>query len=517
MRYNRIFYFTAFFLFSASIFPQAPATDFNPTQKLQSPLSLHSADNFSAWPDPAVEFHQQYLNPGQLKLLKILEQKNYPNKKAHRKFSNDDKLISEYLCRTWDDSMSVWIAANRTEYTYSPEGFLESQTYATWNAVEWLPTIRFLATNNSSGNRILVLRQQWGGSDWLNVYQEENTYNSDQLVEERTASLWQNENWEFFEQHHFSYIQEFMISDTTRRWNASVNLWENHALSVTDYTLIDGNRIYSIRFNADSSGNWQPFSLANYEYDPLDGSTTILNQVWENGDWENRRRQVNRYDAQGNWLSALVQNWTNQAWVNNSLNESIYDASGFPIEQSLKLWENGQWVNSSRMLFTYNPESFLVETIRQQGQDSSGWVNDFRSLYQRDGAGHQTELLQQDWEAGQWKNVTKCNTSYQSLTAINDDAPGIRAYTLTQNYPNPFNPGTVIRYSVPANSSVRLTVYDITGRRVRTLIAENKAAGKYAVEWDGTNDAGRLVSSGLYFYRLSAGDFVKTRKMMLLR
>ena len=86
------------------------------------------------------------------------------------------------------------------------------------------------------------------------------------------------------------------------------------------------------------------------------------------------------------------------------------------------------------------------------------------------------------------------------------------AYALQQNYPNPFNPATVIRFSVAAKQAVSLQIFDITGRLVETLINQHLTPGKYEVTWQ----AGHLPS-GTYFMQMKSGDFVKTRKMVLLK
>ncbi|HDQ44091.1 MAG TPA: T9SS type A sorting domain-containing protein, partial [bacterium] len=93
-----------------------------------------------------------------------------------------------------------------------------------------------------------------------------------------------------------------------------------------------------------------------------------------------------------------------------------------------------------------------------------------------------------------------------------DGAPLALVFNLSQNYPNPFNPTTMISYTIPAASEVRLSVYDILGREVAVLVDENKTAGAHEVLFDGMS-----LSSGLYFYRLQAGDQVKTQKMMMLK
>jgi hypothetical protein len=89
---------------------------------------------------------------------------------------------------------------------------------------------------------------------------------------------------------------------------------------------------------------------------------------------------------------------------------------------------------------------------------------------------------------------------------------------LYQNVPNPFNPTTIIRYELRGPSRVSLSVYDVAGRMVRRLLDnENVGAGIHGVAWNGTSDRGERVSSGIYFYKLEAGDFVQTRKMLLLK
>ena len=90
-------------------------------------------------------------------------------------------------------------------------------------------------------------------------------------------------------------------------------------------------------------------------------------------------------------------------------------------------------------------------------------------------------------------------------------------FVLRQNYPNPFNPVTTIRFALPRTEQVTLVVYDIHGREIRTLLDARKPAGRYQIRWDGTNQSGVPVASGVYFYRLQAGRFVAERKMILMR
>jgi hypothetical protein len=90
-------------------------------------------------------------------------------------------------------------------------------------------------------------------------------------------------------------------------------------------------------------------------------------------------------------------------------------------------------------------------------------------------------------------------------------------YILEQNYPNPFNPSTTIRYAIPEDGRVTLKVYNIAGQEVATLVNEWKTAGKYEIVFDAKNASGSTLATGVYLYRVHAGNFSETKKMILLR
>ena len=90
-------------------------------------------------------------------------------------------------------------------------------------------------------------------------------------------------------------------------------------------------------------------------------------------------------------------------------------------------------------------------------------------------------------------------------------------FTLHQNYPNPFNPTTQIRYDLPENSYVSITIYDLMGKRVKSLVNSKQDPGYRSIHWNATNDLGQPVSAGMYVYTIQAGEFRQTRKMVLLK
>lgn len=104
-----------------------------------------------------------------------------------------------------------------------------------------------------------------------------------------------------------------------------------------------------------------------------------------------------------------------------------------------------------------------------------------------------------------------------SRVEIGDLNPLPDQYALNRNTPNPFNPSTAIEYQLPEAGMVRLAIYNVVGQEVRTLVNERKEAGAFTVTWDGTDAMGRRVASGVYLYRIQAGDFSASRRMLLLK
>ena len=91
------------------------------------------------------------------------------------------------------------------------------------------------------------------------------------------------------------------------------------------------------------------------------------------------------------------------------------------------------------------------------------------------------------------------------------------SFALHQNFPNPFNPITTLRYDLPSDAFVSLSIYDMLGREVNQLVNTKQKAGFKSIKWDATDSIGKQVSAGVYLYRIEAGEFVQTKKMVLLK
>ena len=116
-----------------------------------------------------------------------------------------------------------------------------------------------------------------------------------------------------------------------------------------------------------------------------------------------------------------------------------------------------------------------------------------------------------------WSAYTSQPSEFVTAVVESHDTTTPSTFTLSQNYPNPFNPETTIRFDLPQSHEIELAIYNLAAQRVATLVQGYREAGSYSVRWDGVTDAGLELASGVYFYRLTAGERVETRKLFLLR
>jgi len=121
---------------------------------------------------------------------------------------------------------------------------------------------------------------------------------------------------------------------------------------------------------------------------------------------------------------------------------------------------------------------------------------------------HTSFSLNNDWDYD-WSE--SCELSSSEFSFRPED------FSTYQNHPNPFNPKTTLKYDLPKDSFVDITIYDMLGNVVNNLVNTNQSSGYKSIQWDATNNQGEPVSAGVYLYKIQAGDFVDTKKMILLK
>ncbi len=108
-------------------------------------------------------------------------------------------------------------------------------------------------------------------------------------------------------------------------------------------------------------------------------------------------------------------------------------------------------------------------------------------------------------------------TASTTSASVDPNNKNLKVFALMNNFPNPFNPSTVIRYQLSASSNVSLKIYNLLGQEMRTLVSSRQNAGWHTVQWDARDNYGKQAASGVYLYRLTAGNFSETKKMILKR
>ncbi len=188
--------------------------------------------------------------------------------------------------------------------------------------------------------------------------------------------------------------------------------------------------------------------------------------------------------------------------------ESGYDLFGYPKPLGpFDLTTVGNEPGDKRMVFGAGPFSFTAGDTQDVWYAMIGGMGVTKAAAV-DTIHHYAEMMRRIF----MENMN------DYLVSIHDPVnPLPQGVSLHPNYPNPFNPSTTIRYELKQASKVTLKIYNLLGQEVRTLVNAQKSSGIHSVIWDGKNHHGQRVTSGVYFYRLEAGDFVKTRKMVLVK
>ncbi|MFO7447919.1 MAG: DUF362 domain-containing protein [Ignavibacteriaceae bacterium] len=167
-----------------------------------------------------------------------------------------------------------------------------------------------------------------------------------------------------------------------------------------------------------------------------------------------------------------------------------------------------------------------ADDFLHQAADSSNWPADIKYDPENDGSYLPGSMgVHEHWNNASEKlykgNITEgegIKLIPLTLTSAAEDAPGKpETFLLENNFPNPFNPHTTIRYKIVKQSDVKVEIYNTTGEMVSMLINENQSAGEYEITWDGKNNVGSVMPSGVYFYKMQAGKYSELKKMILLK
>ena len=211
----------------------------------------------------------------------------------------------------------------------------------------------------------------------------------------------------------------------------------------------------------------------------------LLDEEWEGGAWINDEISNYTYDGAGHALERFKDDWQGGVWVDYLWNQYSYDGSWNEIEDWVQIWQGGTWENHEKYLQAWNANNQV------------------------------TEKIYQEWEGSAWENVDRETYTYGEAGVQGEVLPQIVSLS---NFPNPFNPLTTISYKIFNAHHVNLGIYNLKGQLVKTLVNEEVGRGTHSVTWNGLDNNGSSVTSGVYFYILNLDTKIsKVRKCLLLK
>lgn len=406
-------------------------------------------------------------------------------------------------------SQGGWVNYSLSTFTYDDNGNLLNELYENWDkgSVVWVKDNQKTSIYDDLGNKLIYLYENWdaGTNEWIYNRRYTKTYdvNGNQLT----------------------YLRE--------TWNTSSLSWTSDWLVTFTYDE-SGNMLTQLwDYNASNMKDW----LYTFTYDIIGIRQTYLRAYREpyTTEWLNYYQYLYTYDTNGNLLIDQSEFWDmyNNIWLQSTRWVYTYDSVGNLIEDISEIPINNTelWKGSYRSFYTYNESSNLINSLTEKWNSiDSVWTNYSRAAYDYNDGGNLILFSNELWTGLYWnpnnKSINFENNGnyfsysceeltafYSPLTGINEEENSLlNSFTLSQNYPNPFNPATTISYRLSAASRVELIVYNVLGKKVRTLVNLEQKTGIYSVTFDGSGLAGVL-----YFYRLITGQYSEIHKMVLLK
>ena len=392
----------------------------------------------------------------------------------------------------------------KSRYTYYFEGEGVSTFSEFWDGEQWVPNSRSLRTIEDTGGIVIEVSttETWNGTEWEDDYlysrRETRTYDSEgnllqRLIEKHTGTNWMND----------------------RRYNSSYNSNNNR----TEY--------YTEKWEG---GRWEINSgRTTRVYDANDVNISKITETWDGTNWNNYIKESYTRSAENKILLNLQERWENSNWVSQIKKTYSYNNDGYQLTYLKEFWKEDIWENVDRETHNYNYGALEVSYLSEKWIENN-WENVNRSFSTFNNAENKTLGNYENWSAGEWTEyfggidyfelsgqlrtygASTLEVTYTTITDIRKTGNIIAKYSLEQNYPNPFNPTTQITYQIPENGIVSLKIYNMLGQEVAELVNGIKTAGVYDVTFNAAN-----LASGTYFYRLQSGNFIQTKKLMLIK
>jgi hypothetical protein len=448
-----------------------------------------------------------------------------------------------------------WIPISSSSYTYDSSGNLVE--IATDNLFfNQIDSTKEIMTYDAAGNMLSNLTYELSDSGWVAIFFSTSRYDSlgyrteskwwsrfstdtskvlfeyqqEKLVQ-RTKLYWMNSQWVNSIRRYYSY-NELGQPTGRRTWMGDCgNAWRELSIDTLLYNQQGKPSETREQYSDDGGDNWYISSYRIFVYDEMGRVDSVyfdgyheysgLGTIdYEYGLGDN---EVRRYVS-------VIENTTVTDTIMRTHRESWHTDEWYNITDFYSdLWENGSWNRVNQLYWEYADSIHqLVETGPVGG--GGGDLGDCAAIFFDEAFLSEYDPIYWSYGNQIWKRTYTYNDHWQVttsdyfwaeryllITSIGEQDSHPQAFSLDQNYPNPFNPSTTIQYSLPKQSNMSFTIYDLSGRTILTQSEYGQQAGVYTIEWNGVDRRGFGVPTGVYFARLQAGDYSKTIKMLYLK
>lgn len=373
---------------------------------------------------------------------------------------DNEMRIHSLTTRYWDSMAEAWLDEERETVTYRPDGKPEQVMVEYWNGSDWSPSGQ-IDFSWDSGRLISILHQSVSGPELITVMSQEYFYSD---IDNR-----------------LEYVSSAMLMDFER---------------------------------------FDIYMRVHLDWDAMGRVQTATMQFGDGIDWVDAYKTVISYHPSDQsdyqtYMDFLI------SQVTFGEHELNHLASQIKVQEELEYYMNEdtlEWDTEGKYEYSYDANLRLLQTnyymAPMEWDSKEDWELVSREDFTYDAAGNMTEWLISDVFFTEIEPSSRTLYTYSELTSNPEGATPLRPTSLSV-FPNPFNPNTTIAFDLPKAEKVEIAVFNLKGQKVRTLLNDNKSAGKHQVNWDGKDDSGHPLSSGIYFLKLNAGQETNTKKLIL--
>jgi hypothetical protein len=425
-------------------------------------------------------------------------------------FTYDSNLnLTSDIRFLWDDDKKTWFRDFKTEFGYDANGRMILKAGFGWDEDKWIGSYKQEYQFSSSGNIILNAYYAWDdvNDDWSGATKQESTFDASGNLSEVTDYYWDTSSRDWVRDFKYTYAHDAygsLIICHAFTWDSGNEAWVERLREKTETEFDNsGNRTAAITFWFDGENHvWIESAKTEYRYNTTGKMTSLYIYEWKNGHWVENVKYEYEYDEHGNRTLSIQLNWEQhyQRWVGAKYIYQ-YDGDGNMTLNMGFSWDdvNETWVESVKHEYEFDPgRNETIFTFYYWDKVNELWISSVRSLIRRHENGKITLLIAYEWDNGNeaWNEKTRGEYVYDSyenphvviltthfgnqVQVVKDyyywsdpSKSGVEKITAPKIFIYP-NPALNELYVADAGINSRITIYDLSGKQVLTLIANSE-------------------------------------------